>query len=217
MPQTDPNQNYWRLHIGGMWEEIGQLQFDTLVGHGLQAHHKLLDIGCGSLRGGVHFIRYLDVGHYYGMDKEQWLIDAAQEHELPHYGLLERRPQLIARPDFDFSVFQTKFDYMLAQSVFTHLPWNSIWRCLVNVARHLQPAGQFYATFFRSQLAEDDLSPIEHPNKIVTFPDDDPFHYHLSTFEDLARRAKLRCTYLGDFGHPRDQELLRFTLDPTAK
>ena len=30
----------------------------------------LIDIGCGALRGGVHFVRHLDPGHYFGMDSE---------------------------------------------------------------------------------------------------------------------------------------------------
>ncbi len=41
--------------VGGMWEEIGRLQFVFLVEKGLQPHHEMLDIGCGTLRGGRHF------------------------------------------------------------------------------------------------------------------------------------------------------------------
>ncbi len=38
--------------VGGMWEEIGRLQFEFLRARGLKPSHRLLDIGCGSLRGG---------------------------------------------------------------------------------------------------------------------------------------------------------------------
>ena len=41
-----------RDSVGGLWDEVGQLQVDFLVSRGLMQHHKLLDIGCGSLRGG---------------------------------------------------------------------------------------------------------------------------------------------------------------------
>jgi hypothetical protein len=54
------------LAVGGMWEEIGKLQLDFLVNQGLRPTHKFLDIGCGTLRGGRHFIRYLDAGNYAG-------------------------------------------------------------------------------------------------------------------------------------------------------
>lgn len=54
--------------IGGMWEEIGQLQIDFLKSEGLLPAHRLLDIGCGTLRGGRHFIGYLDAGRYTGTE-----------------------------------------------------------------------------------------------------------------------------------------------------
>lgn len=39
--------------VGGMWDQIGKLQFEFMVKHGLKPEHKFLDIGCGSLRGGA--------------------------------------------------------------------------------------------------------------------------------------------------------------------
>ncbi|MGG6294672.1 hypothetical protein ACQ4M4_09620 [Leptolyngbya sp. AN02str] len=39
-----------RQFIGGLWEELGQLQFDFLKENGLLPEHRLLDMGCGSLR-----------------------------------------------------------------------------------------------------------------------------------------------------------------------
>ena len=52
--------------VGGMWDEIGRLQFEFLRARGLKADHWLLDIGCGCLRGGIHAIKYLKTGNYYG-------------------------------------------------------------------------------------------------------------------------------------------------------
>ena len=56
--------------VGGLWEELGVLQFEFLVKRGLKPHHRLLDVGCGALRGGVHFVRYLDPGCYHGIDRK---------------------------------------------------------------------------------------------------------------------------------------------------
>src|SRR5690349_20714175 len=50
------------------WHEIGQLQFDYLRSHDLQPYHHVLEVGCGNLRAGWHLVRYLDAGHYYGID-----------------------------------------------------------------------------------------------------------------------------------------------------
>jgi hypothetical protein len=57
-----------RESVGGLWEAIGRLQADFLVSPCLQPHHHLLDIGCGSLRGGAKLISYLDAGNYVGTD-----------------------------------------------------------------------------------------------------------------------------------------------------
>ncbi len=201
----------WRGKVGGLWDEMGKLQFDFLVAQGLLPEHRLIDVGCGSLRGGVHFVRYLQDGHYYGMDKNASLIDAGREHELVTAGLRERKVTLVCRDDFCFSCFGLQFDFALAQSVFTHLPWNSILRCVVEMKRVLAPQGRFYATFFEDVDGSHKTSSIKHvPGGIVTQPDSDPYHYEFSVFEDLARRSALRVEHIGDWEHPRAQKMMLF-------
>jgi SAM-dependent methyltransferase len=208
---TIPEDAHRRI-VGGEWDEIGKLQFDFLVQEGLQPAHRLLDVGCGSLRGGVHFIRYLEDGHYYGIDRQQWLLDAAVNVELPRAGLADRTVHLSCREDFDFTSFGLLFDYALAQSVFSHLPWNSILRCLVNVQRVLKPGGQFYATFFEDRDGAHTLAPIYHEiGGKTTYSDQDPYHYPFDVFEELARRTHLDVTYIGAWNHPRDQMMMVFT------
>ena len=41
-------------------------------------------------RGGVHFVRFLEPGRYYGIDKDAELIRAGLEIELPRAGLAGR-------------------------------------------------------------------------------------------------------------------------------
>ena len=41
-----------RNTIGGNWNEMGKLQNNLLLEQGLKPHQILMDIGCGSLRGG---------------------------------------------------------------------------------------------------------------------------------------------------------------------
>lgn len=55
-----------RGYVGGLWHELGELQFRFLVDQGLRPEHVLLDIACGSLRGGVRFVPYLNPGNYLG-------------------------------------------------------------------------------------------------------------------------------------------------------
>jgi len=201
----------WREYVGGLWDEIGELQFNFLVENGLQPFHRLLDIGCGSLRGGIHFVRYLEDGNYYGIDKEQWLLDAARDVELPRYGLADRKVHLLNRSDFNFSEFGVTFDYALAQSVFTHLTWNSILRCLVNVEAVLRRGGKLFATFFEDERGEHRTTPLSHARGgITSYPDQDPYHYEFDVFAELGRRVGLDVHYIGEWNHPRDQRMMMF-------
>jgi SAM-dependent methyltransferase len=196
--------------VGGMWDVIGPLQFDFMVKEGLKPHHNFLDIGCGSLRGGVHFINYLESGHYVGIEKQKYLIDAALEYELPRFGLAEKKITLLNRDDFDSAVLGVQFDYALALSVFTHLPWNSILRCLANVAKVLTKVGKFYATFFEDQ-EKHFTSEIHHtPGETITYPDRDPYHYRFEVFSQLAGYVDLTVKNIGDFNHPRFQKIMEF-------
>jgi SAM-dependent methyltransferase len=42
---------------------------------GVEPRHRVLDYGCGSLRVGIHFLEYLDIGHYMGLDVTRDYID----------------------------------------------------------------------------------------------------------------------------------------------
>jgi len=68
-----------RESVGGMWEEIGKLQLDFIFTQKLKPEMKFVDIGCGCLRGGVHFLRYLNSGNYYGIDMRASLIDGGYQ------------------------------------------------------------------------------------------------------------------------------------------
>jgi cyclopropane fatty-acyl-phospholipid synthase-like methyltransferase len=63
------------------------------VKEGLKPEHYLLDIGCGSLRGGVHFIAYLEPRHYFGIDKDEQLLEAGRG-EIQQLGL-EKKPSSV--------------------------------------------------------------------------------------------------------------------------
>src|SRR5690349_16405338 len=121
-----------RALVGGLWEEVGQLQFEFLKAEGLLAEHKLLDVGCGAMRGGVHFVNYLNAGNYFGLDINESLIKAGKL-ELEHVGLLHKSPNLLVNDKFEASLFKTNFDFAIALSVFTHIFMNHIQRCLIEV------------------------------------------------------------------------------------
>src|SRR5947209_3842440 len=101
--------------VGGAWEEIGKLQFSFMIDKGLSPDHTLLDIGCGSLRGGVHFVPYLNKGNYFGIDINQSLLDSGRK-EIAEMGCLDRLPleNLRCSEDFNLSQFGRQFDFAIA-------------------------------------------------------------------------------------------------------
>lgn len=199
-----------RAFVGGLWEEVGQLQFEFVKAQGLLPEHTFVDVGCGAMRGGVHFVNYLDKGNYFGLDINPSLIAAAKA-ELGAMGLLDKSPNLLVNDNFELSLFGTNFDYAIAVSVFTHLFMNNIMRCLVEVNKVLKPNGRFYATFFQAPHPAY-LESIHHtPGGITTYYDHDPFHYSFSEIQNLAVTANLAVKQVDDWSHPRDQKMLCFT------
>ncbi|MCC6198315.1 MAG: class I SAM-dependent methyltransferase [Burkholderiales bacterium] len=195
--------------VGGLWDELGALQLAFMKDRGLAPGHRLLDVGCGALRGGLHFIRYLDAGRYCGMDINASLLDAGRL-ELAAAGLAAKAPHLLVDDRFRFARFAMSFDFALAVSVFTHLPINFIIRCLVEIRGVLRPQARFYATFFEAP-ARAHVAPITHPRGgMVTFFDDDPYHYSREEIAWMAEAARMEVEYIGDWGHPRDQRMLAF-------
>jgi cyclopropane fatty-acyl-phospholipid synthase-like methyltransferase len=201
-----------REFVGGLWDEIGKLQFEFMRSRGLEPQHRLLDIGCGALRGGVHFVRYLAPDRYFGLDINASLIDAGRR-ELHDAGLADRRARLEVSNRFDFPAFGAHFDYAIAISVFTHLPMNSIVRCLAEARDVLLPHGVLFASFFEAP-APAWLRPLRHePGEITTHYDADPYHYAVAEMRHMAHVVGLRVESIGDWAHPRDQRMLAFSRD----
>jgi cyclopropane fatty-acyl-phospholipid synthase-like methyltransferase len=203
-----------RMVIGDMWDEIGTLQFSFLKQHGLEPHHTLLDIGCGSLRGGIHFIDYLDEGNYFGMDLNQSLLDAGYEVELKNLGLQDKLPRdnLLCNGDFEVEQFARTFDFALALSVFTHLPLNHIRVCLEQLAPCVSKEGQFFATYFETPADQPTHEPRrQQPGEVTTYGTRDPYHYRLADFHWLAASQGWDVDAISEFNHPRGQKILKFT------
>lgn len=209
---ADVAEGRHREIIGGMWEEVGALQLRFLKGQGLAPQHRLLDVGCGSLRGGLHFVDWLAPGNYFGIDISEALLDAGYVRELGPLGLQAKLPRenLKTTADFDATSFDVTFDMAIAQSVFTHLPLNLIAACLEQTARVVRSGGTFYATFFR---APDDATWSEtvthQPGGVVTTAVSDPYHYRIADLAWAAQDA-WRADYIGDWSHPRGQQMIAY-------
>ena len=182
-----------RAVVGGKWDTVGQLQLDFLVERGLTPASSLLEIGCGSLRAGRHFLPYLEPGHYVGLDPDPGLINQGVAGELGYEKVLGRSATFViawieSAPLERFA----PFDFMIANSIFTHMDPPAILEGLCRCAKALRPGGKIYATFNMG-----DAIICGKPYPVMTW-------YPLEMFEWMARHAELGMTYIGDWGHPRN-------------
>lgn len=191
-----------REMVGGLWDEIGRLQFEWLRGRGLQPSDVLLDVGCGSFRAGRFFIEYLEPGHYLGIDKQQALVAEGRKKEVPASLWREKKPQIVISSSFEFRRFNQRPDVALAQSVFTHLRAADIRRCLRRLRRHVgdKPC-TLYATFFESPF------PVWH---LLHSHSSRRFEYTRAELARFGREAGWKTEYLGDWGHPKRQMMMAF-------
>ncbi|KAJ4955924.1 hypothetical protein NE237_012707 [Protea cynaroides] len=107
----------------------------------LKPESHVLEIGCGTLRVGLHFIRYLVPGHFHCLEKDELSLMAAFRYELPSQGLLYKRPLIVKGEDMDFSRFGSGFQYDLiyASAVFLHMPDKLVWVGMERLVARLKP------------------------------------------------------------------------------
>jgi SAM-dependent methyltransferase len=202
-----------RSFVGGQWEQMGRLQLEFLIAHGLQPEHRFLDVGCGSLRAGRYLVNYLEPGHYYGTDINHGLIEAGYELELDD-PQRARLPQsnLHATDRFD-NDFGVSFDMAIAQSVFTHISLNMMRLCLYRVAKVMKPDATFYATFF--ERGRD--YPVDGvPEGRNLWTERNAFWYYRRDLQWAAERSPWDYRYIGTWGHPRGQRMVEYTRRPDS-
>ena len=184
------------------WTQIGRMQFDYLVGHGLKPEHRMLEIGCGNLRAGRLFIDHLDAGNYYGIDISPAILMEAQR-TLAREGLQSKLPHLALVADLTFAFLPAgHFDVVHAHSVFSHSPLPVIDECLANVGRVLAPGGWFDFTFDRTEGKE---------HQVLR----EDFYYRTETLIDLAGKHGLAARFMEDWEElPHGQSKIRVTHGP---
>ena len=189
-----------REYVGGLWHEIGKLQADFMRQAGLAPHHVLLDIACGSLRGGVHLIPYLDAGNYLGLEREARLIELGIERELGQELYTQKQPEFVISSTFEFEKFSKRPDFVFAHSLFTNACERDILTCLTKLRAFVKPQTRFFATFF--------IGVQTH-----AVGETHAFHGFTYTREQTERFGAVTgwaSTYIGAWDHPRNQMMVEY-------
>jgi len=175
---------HWRSWVGppDYFDRMGVLQFLVLVLLGMREHDTLLDIGCGSFRGGRFSIMYLQEGRYCGIEPEPWVVEEGISQELSTGLAALKRPRIAHNDDFDASVFGVSFDYIMASGIFMHACPAQITKCFGSAQSVLAPQGLFIGAY----LEGDSDSNAHH----WTYPHIQ--RYTRAGLERLAGQAGLR-------------------------
>lgn len=202
------NSTWHRDSVGGNFSMMGPAMLKMLKKMGLKPNQKLLDVGCGSLRLGVHAIGYLDQENYYAIDCDREMVNAGINKELAPAVKKQKRPRFTINKKFDLSEFEkVKFDFAWAQSLWTHLPPTGIELCLKNVMRSLKAGGIFMASY---NLATDGVPSFGKPYPTMTY-------YPMDYFEVLAKKYGVTMENIGGWGIPQNKNNAQLLLSFTKK
>lgn len=137
-----------RSYVGPpeLFDILGASQFGLAVSLGLRESNKLLDLGCGSLRAGRFFINFLLPDRYFGIEPNAWLWKTMIEREMGSDILAIKNPKFDDNDAFDYGVFGTKFDMIIANSVFSHTGADLFRKGIASARNSLTPRGQFLFT-----------------------------------------------------------------------
>jgi len=139
----------------------GKKQLDALVTLGLRPDSRLLDIGCGVLRGAYWLIHFLAPGRYCGIEPHRQRVELGLRLLIEPDVVLEKRPRFDANDAFDTSVFRERFDFFLASSIWSHASKPQIERTLDGFLRDATDEGLFMASYVPATRPEDDYGGLE--------------------------------------------------------
>jgi len=188
------------------WDsDVGIAQFEFLKRNGLSPEDELLDIGCGNLRGGIHSIRYLQPSNYHGIDISEEAIKAGKEILREEELLNQKEPNLLVNNNLMFEELKDEtFDYIFAQSVFTHLPKEEIAECFEHVSAIMNQESVFFASV---HIGEENIAV---PSLSIESSDD--YSYTMETFRDLGTQYGLEVCQVAYPEHPLDMDMIKIEL-----
>ncbi|MCZ7416243.1 MULTISPECIES: SAM-dependent methyltransferase [unclassified Streptomyces] len=175
------------------YDRLGALQFVVLLLLGMRENDTLLDLGCGSLRGGRFSLVYLGPGRYHGIDPARWSVEEGIAAELGHELVELKRPSFRYNPDFDARGFGRTFDYVMASGIFMHAAPGQVSQCFQQVAHVLAEDGVFVGAYLPGEKDSEEEG--------WTYPEIQ--RYRPATLAATAEEAGLRLTFV-DAPHTLD-------------
>lgn len=189
-----PGDKHYRAYIGPPkdYDLISAMVFNLLTSIGLRQHHRVLDVGCGSLRVGRLLIPYLNSGNYFGIEPNQWLVADGIKNEIGSDLVKIKEPTFSFRTSMDEFKSPLNLDFAVAQSIFSHCGKNLIKGWLSQVSIHLKDNGALLATFLVDDKDSDEHGWV-YPGCV---------NYKPETIAEIASEFNLEFNII-DWKHPR--------------
>ncbi len=156
------------VFLGGpatLFEMAGRKTLMTLLEYGLLPDSKVLDMGCGCLRGGYWLIRFLEEGCYFGIEPNKTMLQNGIDVLLSPAITTNKQPVFNHNTEFDAGVFNQKFDYFLARSIWTHAAKSQIIQMLDSFVLNAKPGGIFLTSYLNATKAGEEYLGVDWVGK----------------------------------------------------
>jgi energy-coupling factor transporter ATP-binding protein EcfA2 len=204
-------EGWHRRVVGGAtWDEAGERHLAFLREHGLRPEHHVLDLGCGSLRTGVHLLKYLEEGHYVGVDHDAALIEAGVKVEAPLAGVDPSRGHYYVSSVTNLAMLDGCFDVIFNVGVVQDAPLEDVAKMFAAAIAKLAPGGRMFVAFFEAPSPVV-LEPIERPGPSWSYFDRPLRHVDYTTLARFADACGGHPERLGDWGDPHGQTMMMVT------
>lgn len=183
-----------RAYVGppDEYDLFAAMVFNLMTSIGLRQHHRVLDVGCGSLRIGRLLIPYLATAGYVGVEPNRWLVEAGIKQEIGRDLVRIKQPRFEYADSLEAVPEPLAIDFAVAQSIFSHCGHDLFTGWLAQIAPHLSARGALLATFL---VGEDD-----YPSDGWIYPE--CVCYRPQTVAAWAAEQNLDFRIL-DWAHPR--------------
>ncbi len=194
-----PGDPEYRAYVGPPeeYDLMGATQFRLLCALGLRSHHRLLDMGCGSLRAGRLLIPHLDAGNYCGIEPNAWLVEEGIAHNLGSDVITKKQPRFAHRDDFSADDFGGTFDFVLAQSILSHTGQDLTAKAILGIKDALASDGVAAVTFVECRWPASDFK-----GSGWAYPD--VLRYRPSTIRRMIAESGLSSVRIA-WHHPRQR------------
>jgi len=193
---VDPKQKR-HAHVGSpeLYKKSRAFQIKFLKDMGLMSEDYILDIGCGTLVGGIPIISYLEKSHYYGIEKRLHVLEEARK-ELLASKLTHKTPVLLSE-DFSSLNLEREFNFVWASSVLIHFKDEILEDCFAFVSNHLSKQGKFYANVNIGNKKDDSWKEFPVVWRTLDFYKKVGSSYGL-TVKDIGSRQEVGHTIIDD-------------------